>query len=112
MIGFLEFVSQSVSQSVRPSFSQSVSQSVGQSVSRSVSQSVSQFVFKFSSSHFQVTPTIINQLFDKIKEDLPGLEGNDETEQINKHFQNTCSHVELKTQAADGDSPSYGEINV
>ena len=59
-----------------------------------------------------MTPTIINQLFDKIKEDLPGLEVNEETDQINKHFQNTLGHVELKKHAAEADSPSYDEINV
>ena len=60
----------------------------------------------------QVTVTVINQLLEKIREDLPGLEGTDETELIRKHFESTISHVQLKKESPDEDSPSYEEIRI
>ena len=56
---------------------------------------------------------MINQLLEKIREDLPGLEGTDETELIRKHFGNTIAHIQLKKEspAAEG-SPSYEEIRI
>ena len=61
----------------------------------------------------QVTVTVINQLLEKIREDLPSLEGTDETELIRKHFENTIAHIQLKKEspAAEG-SPSYEEIRI
>jgi len=61
---------------------------------------------------YQVTVTVINQLLEKIREDLPGLEGTDETELIRKHFESTIGHVQLKKESPDEDSPSYEEIKI
>lgn len=61
---------------------------------------------------FQITTTILNQLMDKIREDLPGLEGSEETEQIRKHFENTINHIDLKRQTPDEGSPSYEGISI
>lgn len=36
----------------------------------------------------------MNQLLSEIKELLPSIESNEETEQINKHFQNTLEHIQ------------------
>lgn len=36
----------------------------------------------------------MNQLLNEIKELLPSIESNEETEQINKHFQNTLEHIQ------------------
>lgn len=60
----------------------------------------------------QVTVTVINQLLEKIREDLPGLEGTDETALIRKHFESTIGHVQLKKESPDEDSPSYEEIKI
>ena len=60
----------------------------------------------------QVTVTVVNQLLEKIREDLPGLEGTEETELIRKHFESTINHVQLKKESPDEDSPSYGEIKI
>ena len=46
----------------------------------------------------QVNSAILNQLIGKIREDLPGLEVGDETEQITKHFNNTISHIQSKKE--------------
>ena len=58
----------------------------------------------------QVTAQILNQLIEKIREDLPNLDDNDETEQINKHFTNTLEHLRNKMDAAEPDGPSFEGI--
>lgn len=46
----------------------------------------------------------MNQLLAEIKELLPSIESNEETEQINKHFQNTLEHIQedaVKSQSTE-----------
>lgn len=40
----------------------------------------------------------VSELISKIREDLPSLETNEETDQINKHFANTVAHLKLAKQ--------------
>lgn len=61
-------------------------------------------------STLQVTMQVLNQLIAKIKETLPNLEANEETEQINKHFQNTVEHLKLRRDSTETDGPSYEEL--
>lgn len=61
---------------------------------------------------FQVTVQVLNQLITKIKETLPSLEANEETEQINKHFQNTCDHLRLKKDNPESEGVSYESLSV
>jgi len=49
---------------------------------------------------------------DKIREDLPGLEENEETDQIAKHFKNTITHIELKKKSGDELSPSFEGLSI
>ena len=49
----------------------------------------------------QVTVQVLNQVISKIREDLPNLEANEETEQINKHFQNTLEHLRSSKQQSE-----------
>ena len=44
---------------------------------------------------------VLNQIVSKIRELLPNLESNEETEQINKHFKNTLEHLQLKLDNAE-----------
>ena len=44
----------------------------------------------------QVTVTLVNQLIQKVKEEVPNLEKSEESEQINKHFLNTIDHIRAK----------------
>lgn len=53
---------------------------------------------------------MLNQLIAKIKETLPNLEANEETEQINKHFQNTLEHLQNQKQSGDSDGADYSEL--
>ena len=55
---------------------------------------------------------VLNQLISKIKETLPNLEANEETEQINKHFQNTLEHLQSRKQNSDSEGPDYSELVV
>jgi len=60
----------------------------------------------------QVTIQVLNQLIAKIKETLPNLEANEETEQINKHFQNTTEHLQTQKQSAESDGADYSELAI
>ncbi|CAL8109830.1 unnamed protein product [Orchesella dallaii] len=40
-----------------------------------------------------IEATLVNELVEKIKEELPNLENNEESQQISKHFTNTIDHV-------------------
>lgn len=63
--------------------------------------------------HFlQVTVTVINQLLEKIRQDLPGLEKTEETELIRRQFENTIHHVQLKKESPEEGSPSYEDIRL
>ena len=44
---------------------------------------------------------VLNSVITKIREDLPTLEANEETDQINKHFHNTLEHLRTGKQQAD-----------
>lgn len=59
---------------------------------------LNRYLFYFEKGNEAVNSTILNQLINKIREDLPGLEVSDETEQINKHFQNTLAHIQSKKE--------------
>lgn len=45
---------------------------------------------------------------DKIREDLPGLETGEDTDQINRHFENTEEHIRLKKE----NESLYESVNV
>ena len=55
----------------------------------------------------QVTVQVLNQLITKIKDLVPSLEANEETEQINKHFQNTLDHLQLRKNSPESEGVSY-----
>lgn len=59
------------------------------------------------SPSYQVTVQVLNQLIQKIREDLPNLEASEETEQINKHFHNTLEHLRLQRESPESEGPAY-----
>lgn len=73
---------------------------------------LNRYLYYFEKKADTVTVTVVNQLLEKIREDLPGLEGTDETELIRKHFENTVAHLLIKKESPDEDSPSYEEIKI
>lgn len=70
------------------------------------------YIYYYEKGNDQVTIQVLNQLIAKIKETLPNLEANEETEQINKHFQNTVEHLQAMKESADADGPDYGGLVV
>ncbi|CAG2195987.1 VPS35 [Mytilus edulis] len=70
------------------------------------------YIYYYEKGCDQVTVQVLNQLITKIKETLPSLEANEETEQINKHFQNTCDHLRLKKDNPESEGVSYESLSV
>lgn len=70
------------------------------------------YVYYYEKGCEQVTVQVLNQLISKIKETLPSLEANEETEQINKHFQNTLDHLRLKKDNPETEGVSYESLSV
>ncbi|XP_013396942.1 vacuolar protein sorting-associated protein 35 [Lingula anatina] len=65
------------------------------------------YIYMYEKGNDQMTVQVLNQLIGKIREDLPNLESNEETEQINKHFQNTIEHLRLRQESPENDGPTY-----
>lgn len=68
------------------------------------------YIYFFEKGNDQVTVQVLNQLIAKIHEQLPGLESNEETDQINKHCQNTLEHLRNRTEAPESEGPSYAGL--
>ncbi|KAL3860250.1 hypothetical protein ACJMK2_010400 [Sinanodonta woodiana] len=71
---------------------------------------LNQYIYYYERGCDQTTVQVLNQLISKIKETIPTLEANEETEQINKHFQNTLEHLKLRKNNPDNVGPSYAEL--
>lgn len=52
----------------------------------------------------------IHKVIAKIREELPSLEVSEETEQINKHFNNTLCHLQSRKDGADAEGVSYQDL--
>ncbi|XP_069112436.1 vacuolar protein sorting-associated protein 35-like [Argopecten irradians] len=70
------------------------------------------YIYYYEKGCDQITVQVLNQLITKIKELIPNLEANEETEQINKHFQNTTEHLQLRKNNPESDGPSYDSLMV
>lgn len=53
------------------------------------------------SAVLQISIQVLNQIIARVRELLPNLEANEETEQINKHFKNTLEHLQLRMEASN-----------
>ncbi|KAK3085900.1 hypothetical protein FSP39_010235 [Pinctada imbricata] len=70
------------------------------------------YIYYYERGNDQVTIQVLNQLITKIKDTLPSLEANEETEQINKHFQNTLEHLQVQRDSTDREGPSYDGLTI
>lgn len=70
------------------------------------------YIYYYEKGCDQVTTQVLNQLISKIKETISSLDANEETEQINKHFQNTLDHIRLKRETSDDEAVSYQNIQI
>ncbi|XP_030831126.1 vacuolar protein sorting-associated protein 35 [Strongylocentrotus purpuratus] len=67
---------------------------------------LNRYIYFYERGNDQITIQVLNQLLDKIREDMPNLEDNDETEQITKHYNNTIDHLRNKQESAE-EGPSF-----
>ncbi|XP_072168725.1 vacuolar protein sorting-associated protein 35-like [Diadema setosum] len=68
---------------------------------------LNRYVYFYERGNEQITLMVPNQLLEKIREDMPNLEDNEDTEQITKHFNNTIDHLRTKQESAEEGSPSF-----
>ena len=55
--------------------------------------------------HSLITEEILQELINRIQSELPNLEGgSDEAEQINKHFENTILHLQMRKELSNAGS--------
>lgn len=65
------------------------------------------YIYFYEKDNEQVSVQVLNQLIGKIREELPNLEANEETEQINKHFTNTLEHLRNRLESPESEGLSY-----
>lgn len=70
------------------------------------------YIFFYEKGNDQVTIQILNQVIAKIREELPNLEASEETEQINKHFNNTVDHQRARLDNPETDGVSYQGLEI
>ncbi|KAG8562710.1 hypothetical protein GDO81_015780 [Engystomops pustulosus] len=68
---------------------------------------LNRYIYFYEKENDAVTVQVLNQLIQKIREDLPNLEASEETEQINKHFHNTLEHLRLRKESPEAEGPVY-----
>uniref|UniRef100_A0A8C4QFR8 Vacuolar protein sorting-associated protein 35 n=1 Tax=Eptatretus burgeri TaxID=7764 RepID=A0A8C4QFR8_EPTBU len=68
---------------------------------------LNRYVFFYEKGNDAVSIQLLNQLLQKVREELPSLEAGDETEQLGKHFQNTVEYLRLRQESPESDGPSY-----
>jgi len=65
------------------------------------------YVLFYERGNAEVTVSMINQLIEKISEEIPNLDGGPDSEHINKHFTNTIEYLRNRSEAADEGRPNY-----
>nr|AAB18153.1 MEM3 [Mus musculus] len=68
---------------------------------------LNRYIYFYEKENDAVTIQVLNQLIQKIREDLPNLESSEETEQINKHFHNTLEHLRTRRESPESEGPIY-----
>lgn len=63
-----------------------------------------------NNAHLQISPSVLKQLIDKIKDTMTHLDEGEESEIIKTHFANTVAHIKLLQSS--GDSTRYDGIGV
>uniref|UniRef100_A0A6M2DK37 Vacuolar protein sorting-associated protein 35 n=1 Tax=Xenopsylla cheopis TaxID=163159 RepID=A0A6M2DK37_XENCH len=68
------------------------------------------YIFFYEKGNDHITVAMLNQVIAKIREELPSLEVSEETEQINKHFNNTLTHLQSRKDGPDSEGVSYQDL--
>ncbi|XP_070386983.1 vacuolar protein sorting-associated protein 35 [Dermacentor albipictus] len=70
------------------------------------------YIYFFEKGNEQIKTDTVGQLIGRIREELPQLEANEETDQIKKHFQNTLDHLRTRMESQDAEGPSYAGLSL
>ncbi|XP_035680278.1 vacuolar protein sorting-associated protein 35-like isoform X2 [Branchiostoma floridae] len=73
---------------------------------------LNRYIFFYEKGNEAVNVQVLNQLIEKIREDLPELDSSEEMDQINKHFQNTIEHLRLRQTSPESEGPSYQGLEI
>jgi len=65
------------------------------------------YLYFYEKGNDQITVAMLNQVISKIREELPNLESNEETEQISKHFSNTIEHLRNRIESPESEGVNY-----
>ncbi|KAI1890201.1 hypothetical protein AGOR_G00171240 [Albula goreensis] len=68
---------------------------------------LNRYIYFYQRGNEAVTVQVLNQLIQKIQEDLPNLEPGEEADQIGRHFHNTLEHLRLRRDAPAADDPIF-----
>ena len=77
---------------------------------------LNKYVYFYEKFHSLITEEILQELINRIQSELPNLEGgSDESEQINKHFENTILHLKMRKEISNSGStedkmPTYNNL--
>ena len=74
---------------------------------------LNKYIFFLEKGVASVQIEMIQELIDRIREDSPNLEANDEGEQIGSHFANTLAHIKARMAEVDGSGgPNYKDLKL
>ena len=74
---------------------------------------LNKYIFFLEKGVASVQIEMIQELIDRIREDSPNLEANDEGEQIGSHFANTLAHIKARMAEEDGSGgPNYKDLKL
>ena len=73
---------------------------------------LNKYIFFLEKGVSSVQIDMVQELIDRIREDSPNLEANDEGEQIGGHFANTLAHIKARMAEEDGGGPKYKDLKL
>ena len=65
------------------------------------------YVLFYERGNEEVTVSMINQLIEKIGEEVPNLDGGPDSEHINKHYTNTLEYLRNRMEGPVEGRPNY-----
>ena len=73
---------------------------------------LNKYIFFYEKGVSSLKLEMIQELLNRVKEDCPNLEANDEGEQIGSHFANTVAHIKTRMAEDAEGGPSYKDLQL
>ncbi|RZF33303.1 hypothetical protein LSTR_LSTR007648 [Laodelphax striatellus] len=70
------------------------------------------YIYFYEKGNEHVTVAMLNQVIAKIRDELPNLESNEESEQIGKHFSNTIDYLKSRIENPESEGVSYEGLSL